>query len=156
MEFWILGVGALVLIGLTIWIMWPGASAPAGDATATPAADELAVTTPTATTTTATEKAPPSKPAPVSAPAPSVKVQARPLSAPAAPLGAPVEATPSAPIAAHEIGVAVKRGEQAPLRTWHVVTGLLLTLAGGVGGALLHQRWQQQRAKRARRRFFFR
>src|SRR5438270_445912 len=31
MDFWILGVGALVLIGLAVWIVWPTAAAPVAD-----------------------------------------------------------------------------------------------------------------------------
>ena len=31
MDFWILGVGALVLIGLAVWIVWPTAAAPVAE-----------------------------------------------------------------------------------------------------------------------------
>jgi hypothetical protein len=148
MEFWILGAGAVVLIGLAVWIVWPTASAPVAElskagefedeytsATADLSAAGIATTLSSETGATL----PPAEEA-----------------AAATIFQGPGEPLPSPTVAREIVHIA------PPARTTSRVTSIAaavgLTLGGAVGGAWLYSRWQQQRAKRVSRlsRRFFR
>jgi hypothetical protein len=143
MDILLLGVAALVLVALTLWIVWRPASAPVqpqeaapmlpqGDAfedqytsaTADLSAGGVAVSTSSSFEAQPPERAATDSPIPLE--------PRRPLAALPA---------PSLPIAR---------------RTLNVGAATLLTLGGAIGGAFLYARWQQQRNRplnRLRRRF---
>jgi len=128
MEFWILGVGALVLIGLAVWIVWPGA--PAGeDAVAAPSeALEAAITPPIAVASV-----------PETAPPPRVE--------------APLPAVPAIAPEPTQTVVLPRRGSS---RAVNLMAAVALAVGGAVSGAWIYSRWQKQQQARRTRRWFFR
>ena len=156
MDVWVLGVAAIVLIALTLWIV---SQAPATDATvATPEARDLLpvgdafedqYTSATADLSAGgVAEALVTRPPPIteSLPAPT------PFQSASEPWSSPSTAREGAPVAGP--GPAPKaRGP----RVIGIGAALLLTLGGAVGGAWLYSRWQRERntpVSRVRRRLF--
>ncbi len=167
MELWLLGAGALVLVGIALWIVWP---APTADPVGISVASKEVVEKPM--TETAASGLPPqgdrfedqytSATADLSAggvaaavgsmqetPTTPATEQTRqtPSTPPASPAGtyggAPYQ-TPANP-ASH-----TERETSSPLipgRSMGLGAGAVLVLGGGVGGAWLYARWQRERNK---------
>ena len=156
MDVWVLGVAAIVLIALTLWIV---SQAPATDATVTtPEARDLPpvgdafedqYTSATADLSAGgVAEAMITRPPPIteSLPAPT------PFQSASEPWSSPSTARGGAPVA----GPGPAPNARGP-RVIGIVAAALLTLGGAVGGAWLYSRWQRERNKpvsRVRRRLF--
>jgi hypothetical protein len=157
MELWLLGAGAIVLIGITLWIVWPARSADAvvgtsvqGEEVSIPMTDNVRRSmTPQGDQfedqyTSATADL---SPGGVAAAVESMQTP-------------PSEPWPAANLDADRIGQASRsenylRDTQpthenrslAQPRTIGLGAGVLLSLGGAIGGAWLYARWQRERNK---------
>jgi hypothetical protein len=160
MDFWILGVGALVLIGLAVWIVWPTAAAPVVEpAKAGEFEDEY--TSATADLSAAgVATALRSEPGAMTLPPAEEAAAAMIFEGPGERLSsAPAAASATrAPILARSGAVDIVPAARSSSRVTRIATAIALTFGGAIGGAWIYSRWQQQRAKRASRlrRWFFR
>jgi len=145
MELWLLGAGAIVLIGIALWIVWPARTA---DLVGTSVqGEEVSGKAMTDTVT------------PV--PAPQGDRFADQYTSATADLSAggvavAREAQQAAPDATPTYNIPVpvgSRSEQSPMgvltpkRSIGMGAGALLVVSGGVGGAWLYARWQRERNK---------
>lgn len=153
MEVWLLGLGALVLIGLTVWIVWPSSATPAGEAAPADEFDDR-YTSATADLSAAGVAVSSEEEAEGVVP-PASTILAEPILGAEPAGGSPVQpvevSTPPPPAeeAAHQT-----RGVRPPVVG--VIAAAVFTTVGAIGGAWLYARWRRQRDKptrRLRRRF---
>jgi hypothetical protein len=145
MELLLLGAGAIVLIGITLWIVWPARTTdPVGTSVQ---GEEVSENPMTETVTSGLapqgdrfEDQYTSATADLSAGGVAAAVEAMQANPDAAPQSVRESyRTPSFPTP--------EAGPLAPRRTMGLGAGALLALGGGVGGAWLYARWQRERNK---------
>ena len=155
MELWLLGAGALVLVGITLWIVWPARGA---DPVGTSLGSKEVVEKPMTETVTSGlapqgdrfEDQYTSATADLSAGGVAAAVQGlqeTPTTPPPFPAGtygaAPFNPTATAaPYPQPETSSSL-----IPRRSVGLGAGAVLALGGGVGGAWLYARWQRERNK---------
>jgi len=158
MDLFLLAAGAVVLIGITLWIVWPARTADAvGNSVH---AEEVSEERPMAENATPTGLTPQgdrfedqytSATADLSAGGVAAAVEAmqaeggEPQSAPRAAYGTPVRPTVAATTLSTPPPTPI--GPTVPSRTMGLGAGALLALSGGVGGAWIYARWQRKRNK---------
>jgi hypothetical protein len=130
MELWLLGAGAIVLVAITLWIVWPART---GDAVGP--------------TTVSIEEEPPmseytSATADLSAGGVATALAPTPAEQEASHRWAPAGAEYGGPLPTHN-----ETRSLTPSRTMGMGTGALLSIGGAIGGAWLYARWQRERNK---------
>jgi hypothetical protein len=149
MELWLLGAGALVLVGITLWIVWPARTAdPVGISVGSKEVVEPM------TETVASGLAPQGDrfedqytSATADLSAGEGMPHQTPTTAPPFPAGT-YGAAPFKPTATATPDRVPETGSPLPpRRTMGLGAGALLALSGGVGGAWLYARWQRERNK---------
>jgi hypothetical protein len=133
MELWLLGAGAIVLIAITLWIVWPSGTADTVGTTTVPIEEERAMTEYSAPTAdmsaggvaTATDPMRGERETPGHHWAPS---------------GAGTDYSSTLPSQ-------TQSRPMMPMRTMGMGAGALLSIGGALGGAWLYARWQRERNK---------
>jgi hypothetical protein len=144
MELWLLGAGAIVLIGITLWIVWPARTAdPVGVSVRSEEVSENPMTE-TVTSGLAPqgdrfEDQYTSATADLSAGGVAAAVEAMQEPSPPESYGIPVRPTTAA--------TTTESGRLSPRRGIGLGAGVVLALSGGIGGAWLYARWQHERNK---------
>ena len=154
MELLLLGAGAIVLIGITLWIVWPARTAdPVGNSVRGEEVSEKLMTD-----TVRSGLAPQgdrfedqytSATADLSAGGVAAAVEAMQANPDAAPrsVGEPYSTPVRPTVTGSTFPVPESGGSLAPSRNMGLGAGALLALGGGVGGAWLYARWQRERNK---------
>jgi hypothetical protein len=153
MDLLLLGAGAIVLIGITLWIVWPARTA---DAVGTAVRSEEVSETPMTDTVT-TGLAPQGDRFEDQYTSATADLSAGGVAAAVEAMHADLEATPLAPRPAYGTTplrpaiAAAPEGETSrtlsPRRTLGLGAGAALALGGGVAGAWVYARWQRERNK---------
>jgi hypothetical protein len=129
MELWLLGAGAVVLIAITLWIVWPSSTADTVGTTTVPIEEERPMTqytSPTADTATGG----------VETAADPMRSERDEASHHWAPSGAGLDYRSQ-----------TESHSMMPSRTIGMGAGALLSIGGAIGGAWLYARWQRERNK---------
>ena len=129
MELWLLGAGAIVLIAITVWIVWPSSTADAIGTTTVPIEEDRSMTeytSPTADMSTSGV-----------ATAEPMQAERESPSHHWAPSGSGMDYSSSQ----------TESRSMMPSRTMGMGAGALLSIGGAIGGAWLYARWQRERNK---------
>src|SRR6266851_3817056 len=130
MELWLLGAGAIVLIAITLWIVWPSSTADTVGTTTVPIEEDRPMTQYTSPTADMASGG-------VATAEPTQSE--RETSHHWAPSGAGPDYSSTLP-SQHERSM-------MPARTMGMGAGALLSIGGAIGGAYLYARWQRERNK---------
>ncbi len=128
MELWLLGAGAVVLIAITLWIVWPSSTADTVGATTVPIEEERPMTQHTSPTADMSAGG-------VATAADPIRGERDEASHHWAPSGAGMDYS----------GQPQSRSMMP--RTMGMGAGALLSIGGAIGGAWLYARWQRERNK---------
>jgi len=131
MELWLLGAGAIVLIAITLWIVWPSSTADTVGTTTVPLEEERPMTQYTSPTADMAAGG-------VATAEP--RQGERETSHHWAPAGATTDY--SSPLSTE-----TQSRSMTPVRTMGMGAGALLSIGGAIGGAWLYARWQRERNK---------
>src|SRR6267378_2826490 len=132
MELWLLGAGAIVLIAITLWIVWPSSTADTVGTTTVPIEEERPMTQYTSPTADMSSGG-----VATAEPMPGERETSSHHWAPA---GAGTDYSSALPTQ-HE------SRSMMPARTMGMGAGALLSIGGAFGGAWLYARWQRERNK---------
>lgn len=129
MELWLLGAGAVVLIAITLWIVWPSSAADTVGATTVPIEEERPMTQYTSPTADMSSGG-------VATAADPMRSERDETTHHWAPSGAGMD-----------YGRQTESHSMMPSRTMGMGAGALLSIGGAIGGAWLYARWQRERNK---------
>ena len=132
MELWLLGAGAIVLIAITLWIVWPSSTAETVGTTTVPIEEERRMTEYTSPTADMSNGG--------VATAEPMRAERENPSHHWAPSGAGMDYSSSLPSENESHSM-------MPSRTMGMGAGALLSIGGAIGGAWLYARWQRERNK---------